>query len=144
QGGRLPPEPFKGSETDRLYRNRATENSGDFSRCFEDVSDVAGIRDVGYGQGCTVGDFDNDGFSDLYVGNIGPNQFYRNNGDGTFSDVTSLAGTAAGGWTSSSVVADFNGDGRPDLYVVTYLEGENVFNKCKMGVEAHCGPKSCS
>lgn len=138
QGGSLPPAAFDPSISDRLFRNREGESPA--TRRFEDVTDLSGIRDLGYGQGVTVGDFNNDGFPDLYVGNIGRNQFYVNNGDGTFTDVTAVTGTQAGGWTSSCVMADFNQDGLPDLYVVTYLGGEAPFVLCKKRTTKRCAP----
>ena len=140
QGGRLPPAQFDPLQHDRLFRNRGGADDDTSPHAFEDVTEAAGIRDFGYGQGVTVGDFDNDGFPDLYVGNIGRNQFYRNNGDGTFSDVTVATGTQAGGWTSSGVLADFNRDGLPDLYVVTYLGGETPFVPCKKRSDKRCAP----
>ena len=141
QGGNLPPAPFDASRTDRLFRNTIRDNSTAISdEHFEDVTDRAGLRDLGYGQGVTSGDFDNDGFPDLYIGNIGRNQFYHNNGDGTFTDITATAQTAAGGWTSSSVLADFNQDGLPDLYVVTYLGGETPLIPCSKRAPVRCSP----
>ena len=78
-----------------------------------------------------MGDFDQDGFSDIYVGNKGPNRLYRNNGDGTFADVTATAGVAGNEWSTSSVFADFNGDGLPDLYVLNYsLLEETAHKEC--------------
>lgn len=141
QGGSLPPAPFDSAQSDQLFRNRGPDSARDsLSGTFENVSISAGIQDLGYGQGVTAGDFDNDGFQDLYVGNIGRNQFYRNNGDGTFSDVTALAGVDAGGWTSSCVLADFNHDSWPDLYVVTYLGGEAPYKYCSKKARKRCSP----
>lgn len=144
QGGLLPPNSSDGSRCDQLFRNvstRAATSSVHATKCFLNVSSEAGINDVGYGQGVTVGDFDNDGFPDLYVGNIGSNQLYRNNGDGTFTDFTSSSGTQAGGWTSSCVFADLNQDGLPDLYVVTYLEGEELAQRiCNKQKHPRCAP----
>ncbi len=144
QGGRLPPGAFDPSASDQLFRNLGggQADSQDQPRGqFLNVSSQAGIQDIGYGQGVTVGDFDNDGFPDLYVGNIGANQLYRNNGDGTFADVTAQSGTIAGGWTSSCVFADFNQDGLPDLYVVTYLERVEVARRaCNKRQNPRCAP----
>ena len=141
QGGNLPPAPFDSTHSDRLFRNRVGDDlAASTGGGFEDVTDLAGLRDLGYGQGVTVGDFDNDGFPDLYVGNIGRNQLYHNNGDGTFTDVTAIAGTQAGGWTSSCVMADFNQDGYPDLYVVTYLGGETPYRPCSKHARPRCSP----
>jgi FG-GAP-like repeat/ASPIC and UnbV len=98
---------------DRLFRNLLGER-------FEDVTDLAGVGDLSFSHGVTVGDFDQDGFPDIYVGNKGPNRLYHNNGDGTFRDTTDSAGVAGQEWTTSSVFADFTGDGLPDLYVANY------------------------
>ncbi|MCZ6794935.1 MAG: CRTAC1 family protein [Planctomycetota bacterium] len=103
-----------GKEKNRLYRNR-----GDGT--FEDVTDRAGVGDRGFGFGLAVGDFDNDGDSDLYVTNFGPNVLYRNNGDGTFTDITQAAGVECPLWSTSAAFADFDGDGLLDLYVANYL-----------------------
>lgn len=107
---------------DRLFRNHGDET-------FADVTLHSGLGDVSFSQGVTVGDYDQDGFPDLYVANIGGNRLYRNQGDGTFRDVTEQAGVAGSEWTTSCVLADVNGDGDPDLYVVNYLAGDDVFDK---------------
>lgn len=116
--------------SDGLFRNRGGEGWGD-------VSTSAGLHDTGFGQGCAAGDFDNDGFPDLYVANVGRNQLLRNNGDGTFADVTDAAGLTTGDWTVSCALVDVNGDGDPDLYDVNYLTGPGVY-------EAICNGKACS
>lgn len=105
---------------------------------FLDASIAAGIQpESGYGQGCSWGDFNNDGFSDLYVANIGQNQLLLNNGDGTFTDATAAAGAAEQSWTTSCLILDLNNDGHPDLYDVNYLQGEEVFT-------VECGRNRCS
>lgn len=134
EGGVLPPNPFTPLRVDQLWRNPGQ------GAPFENVTAGAGLTDIGYGQGVTVGDFDNDGFPDLYVGNIGRNQLLHNNGDGTFTDVTDAAGVAAGGWTSSAVFADLNGDSLPDLYVVTYLAGDDLNRPCPKRGAHRCNP----
>jgi tetratricopeptide (TPR) repeat protein len=121
---------FSAETTDRLYRNRE-------GRAFADVTHSACLVDRGYGQGCTAGDFDNDGFPDVYVANIGGNRLHRNNGDGTFSDATAAAGLVGNDWTASCVIVDLNADGLPDLFDVNYLTGEHVY-------EALCGNRVCS
>ncbi|HUQ71545.1 MAG TPA: FG-GAP-like repeat-containing protein, partial [Planctomycetaceae bacterium] len=109
---------------DRLFRNNVGGR-------FEDVTVAAGIGDIQFSHGVTAGDFNQDGFPDLYVGNKGPNPLYRNNGDGTFTDVTDEAGVAGNDWTTSSVFADFNGDSLPDLYVLNYtLIDETARKEC--------------
>ena len=96
---------------------------------FEDVTRKAGVAGNGsYGMGVAVGDYDNDGRLDLYVTNYGPNQLFRNNGDGTFSDVASKAGVVSRRWGSSAGFFDFDRDGDLDLYVVNYLDYESEDN----------------
>ncbi|MEI8021204.1 MAG: FG-GAP-like repeat-containing protein, partial [Schlesneria sp.] len=121
--------------TDRLFRN--------VDGRFVDVTTLAGTDDLSFSHGVTVGDFDQDGFSDLYIGNLGPNRLYRNNGDGTFSDVTTASNVAGNEWTTSSVFADFSGDGLPDLYVANYSVMEETAKKeCKdkSGEQMACTP----
>ncbi len=90
---------------------------------FADVTAKAGIAGNGqFSTGITVGDYDNDGFLDIYVTGYGSNQLFHNNGDGTFSDVTVKAGVAAGAWSSSAAWLDYDKDGWLDLFVVHYLE----------------------
>ncbi|MCX8109540.1 MAG: CRTAC1 family protein [Verrucomicrobiae bacterium] len=98
----------------RLYRNR-----GDGT--FEDVTEKAGVAGHGYGSAAAAGDFDNDGYTDLYVVNIGANILYRNRGDGTFEDVTSKAGVGDAGTGISAVFLDIDKDGWLDLFVANYL-----------------------
>jgi hypothetical protein len=113
--------------TDALYRNR-----GDGT--FTDVTKEAGIEadNAGYGMGCCVGDYDNDGYADLYVTNYGPNVLYHNNGDGTFTDVTQKAGVGDPRWSTGCAFADYDLDGDLDLYVANYVAfslehpGENL------------------
>ncbi|MBW3543639.1 MAG: CRTAC1 family protein, partial [Planctomycetes bacterium] len=107
---------------DRLFRNLGNGR-------FEDVTLAATIIEDRFSQGATVGDFDSDGFPDLYVANIGGNRLFRNNGDGTFSDVTERTATAGDRWTTSCLMADLNGDALPEIYAVNYLSGEDVFTR---------------
>ena len=103
------------SLTNHLYRN-----NGDGT--FTDVTEQAGVGDRGYGMACVVGDYNNDGHSDLYVTNYGPNTLYRNNGDGTFTVVTEEAGVGNTLWSVGAVFFDYDNDGYLDLYVGNYLE----------------------
>jgi hypothetical protein len=89
---------------------------------FEDVTEKAGLQGAGYGMGVAVGDYDNDGFEDLYVTAYGGNKLYHNNGDGTFTDVTERAGVAGTGWSTSAAWVDLDSDGLLDLVVLRYLE----------------------
>ncbi len=100
--------------TNKLYRNL-----GDGK--FADATKGSGTTDRGYGMGCTTGDYDNDGWTDLYVTNAGPNILYRNRGDGTFENVTAAAGVGDPAFSSSAVFADYDQDGDLDLYVANYV-----------------------
>jgi enediyne biosynthesis protein E4 len=102
----------------QLFRNNLIE-TGTLS--FTDVTDASGIATTGYGMGVATGDFDNDGFVDLYVTSYGTSQLFHNNGDGTFSDVSKRSGTGVSGWSVPAAFFDYDGDGWPDLFVGTYL-----------------------
>ena len=106
----------------RLYRNLGGGRFGD-------VTESAGVRGKGFGMGVAVGDYDNDGYPDLYVTNYGRNELYHNQGNGTFKDVTHAAGTAGEAFSTSSAFLDYNRDGLLDLYVCRYLDWSFVNNK---------------
>jgi hypothetical protein len=108
-------------------RNALYKNNRDGT--FTEVTDKAGVAAGGYGQGVAVGDYDGDGFPDLYVTQYGRSILYHNNGDGTFTDVTSKAGVAAPGWSSSAVWFDYDNDGRLDLFVGRFVEFSKELNK---------------
>ncbi len=97
-----------------LYRNN--RDGG-----FTDVTEKAGVANERWGQGVCAGDFDNDGWVDLYVSNFGRNRLYRNNHDGSFTEVAEKAGTTAGGWSAGCAFGDYNGDGLLDLFVAGYI-----------------------
>jgi hypothetical protein len=99
----------------RLYRQKT-------DGAFEDVTERAGVRGVGYGFGAAVGDYDRDGFSDLFVTHYGGACLYRNNGRGAFTDVTKKAGIDVDGWAASAGFFDYDRDGRLDLFVTRYVE----------------------
>jgi len=122
QGCRWPPVAGQSEHLDRLYRNR-----GDGS--FEDVTEHSGIVEDRFSQGVAAGDFNNDGFADLYVANIGVNRLYMNQGDGTFRDVSDAAGFDREDWTTSCLLADLNGDGLPDIYDVNYVQAPDVYER---------------
>ena len=128
---------FYSRPTNSLFRN-----NGDGT--FTDVTEDAGVGDTGYGHGCAVGDYDNDGHPDIYVTNYGENRLYRNNGNGTFTDVTEKAGVAEPRWSTSCAFADYDNDGHLDLYVVNYIVfsvNENPWCGLKeKGIRAYCEP----
>lgn len=134
QGRPWPPESPPGDYRDRLFRNL------DATRFTQVDTGVEAQKD-GFGQGVTVGDFDADGFPDLYVANIGSNRLYQNNGDGTFSDVTDRAGLTGEAWTTSCVMADLDGDALPDIYDVNYVTGDDVFDR--VCTDAQGNPALC-
>ena len=109
---------------DPPLRNALYRNNRDGT--FTDVTAKAGVAGGGYGQGVAVGDYDGDGFPDLYVTQYGRSILYHNNGDGTFTDVTEKAGVAAPGWASSAVWFDYDNDGRLDLFVCQFVEFSQV------------------
>ena len=107
---------------------------------FTDITQKAGVPGGGYGQGVAVGDYDGDGFPDLYVTQYGRNILYHNNADGTFTDVTEKAGVAAPGWSSSAVWFDYDNDGKLDLFVCQFVEFSKDKNKdCRTGEDAKRG-----
>ncbi|MFT5326320.1 MAG: hypothetical protein ACI8P0_004195 [Planctomycetaceae bacterium] len=103
----------RGESSDRLIRNLGEGQ-------FEDVSDVAGLTDLDYSMGITIGDFNNDGFQDIYVSNYGTNRLHRNNGDGTFSEIAASLSLDDSGFGSSCTWADLDADGSLDLFVCNY------------------------
>jgi hypothetical protein len=113
---RLSDQEYKpsGRNTNKLFRNK-----GDGT--FEDVTQQAGVGHTGYGMGVTIGDYNNDGFPDIYVSNHGSNAFLKNNGDGTFSEIARKTGTAGDESSVGAVWLDYDNDGLLDLYVGNYL-----------------------
>jgi enediyne biosynthesis protein E4 len=112
---------------------------------FTDVTEKAGVAAGGFGHGVAAGDYDRDGFPDLYVTQYGRSVLYHNNGDGTFTDVTEKAGVAAPGWASSAVWFDYDNDGRLDLFVCRFVDFSKELNKpCGVhedGQHHYCIPK---
>ena len=128
---------------DPPLRNALYHNNRDGT--FSDVTERAGVGGGGYGMGVAVGDFDADGWPDLYVTQYGRSILYHNNGDGTFSDVTEKAGVAAPGWASSAAWFDYDNDGRLDLFVCRFVDFDKSKNKfCgdeKTGERFYCIPR---
>ena len=125
------------------YWNRLYRQNRDGS--FTDVTEKAGLANAGdgnYGMGVALGDYDNDGFEDLYVTSYGKNILYHNNGDGTFTDVTAKAGVAAGGWSTSVGFLDYDNDGKLDLLVARYMEWDTRHSKtCGGEWHTYCPPE---
>jgi len=134
-----------------LYRNLGNWK-------FEDVTDKAGVANERWGMSVAVGDYNNDGRPDMFVGNFGVSRLYRNNGDGTFTDVAEKLGVARQGWSTGASWGDYDGDGRPDLFVPGYVQidlnnlppnpsdvgksGAVGANFCQFrGVPVMCGPR---
>ncbi len=124
-------------------RNALYRNNRDGT--FTDVTEQAGVASGGYGMGVAVGDYDGDGFPDLYVTQYGRSILYHNNGDGTFTDVTDKAGIAALGWASSAVWFDYDNDGNLDLFVCRFVDFDKSKNKfCgdeRKGERYYCIPR---
>jgi len=118
-----PPQPLHNA----LYRNNRDGT-------FTNVTEKAGVAGNAYGMGVAVGDYDGDGFPDLYVTQYPRSILYHNNGDGTFTDVTAKAGVAAPGWATSAVWFDYDNDGRLDLFVCHFVD----YSKDKL---KFCGDK---
>jgi len=120
---------------------------------FTDVAAKAGVTNDRWGFGVTIGDYDNDGWPDIFVANYGKNRLYRNNHDGTFTDVAEKAGVALGGWSSGATWGDYDGDGRLDLFVAGYVRFDRAdpplagtravnFSSCQFrGTPVMCGPR---
>jgi hypothetical protein len=137
--GKLP------DKSDKKYWNRLYHQNADGT--FTDVTESAGLSGAPqgyYGMGVAVGDYDNDGFEDIYVTGYGGNILYHNNGDGTFTDVTKKAGVGADGWSASAGFFDYDNDGKLDLFVTRYLDWSFKTNRVcgenRPGHRAYCHP----
>jgi enediyne biosynthesis protein E4 len=125
-----------------LYRNNGNGT-------FTNVTAKAGVGDVGWGMGVCAGDYNNDGFDDLYVTCLGANRLFKNNGDGTFADVTKAAGVGDPRWSTGAAFVDYDNDGHLDLFVSNYVDFDvnNLpeFGKGKpcqyRGIAVQCGPR---
>ncbi len=138
--------------TDLVKLNQKTKsalyhNNGDGT--FTDVTDKAGLGDVGWGMGVATGDYDNDGFEDIYVTCLGSNHLFKNNGNGTFTDVTQKAGVDDQRWSTGAAFVDYDNDGKLDLFVANYVDFDvnhlPEFGKgrsCQFkGIPVQCGPR---
>jgi hypothetical protein len=128
-------------KTGSQYWNRLYHQKKDGT--FEDVTEKAGLQGVGYGMGVAVGDYDNDGYEDLYVTAYGGNKLYHNNGDGTFTDVTEKAGVGGSGWSTSAAWVDLDNDGLLDLVVLRYVQWDFDETWCgehREGYRSYCHP----
>ena len=133
-------------KTDSSFSNRLFHNNGDGT--FTDVTAKAGLAGIGYSMGVAAGDYDNDGFVDLYVTGVNRNQLFHNNGDGTFTDVTEKAGVAGlvpgigKAWAVAAGWFDYNNDGLLDLLVVNYLNYDlKTAAACSVGkLPTYCSP----
>jgi hypothetical protein len=133
-------------KSDPSYFNRLFRNNGDGT--FTDVTEKAGLQGIGYSMGVAAGDYDNDGFVDLYVTGVNRNQLFHNNGDGTFTDVTEKAGVGGivpklgKAWSVAAGWFDYNNDGLLDLFVVNYLNYniKTATHCVQQGLPAYCSP----
>jgi hypothetical protein len=136
----LIPPPPGWKPGNRLFKNMLSETG---RLHFVDVTERAGVGHVGYAMGVAIGDYDNDGFQDIYVTNFGRNVLYHNNGDGTFTDVTEEAGVGDPRWSTSAAWVDYNGDGLLDLFVCDYVDFTVRGNKrcyAPTGQPDYCSP----
>lgn len=128
-------------------RSALYHNNGDGT--FTDATERAGVGDIGWGMGAAVGDYNNDGFDDLYVTCLGQNHLFKNNSNSTFTDVTKTAGVADPRWSTGAAFLDYDNDGRLDLFVANYVDFDikNLpeFGKDKTcqykGIPVQCGPR---
>ena len=129
-------------KTDPKYWNRLYHQKPDGT--FEDVTERAGVQGKGYGYGVAVGDYDNDGYEDLFVTEYGGDRLYHNNGNGTFTDVTEKAGVGGSGWSTSAAWVDLDNDGFLDLVVLRYVQWDFQDHLCLVNgtLRTYCRPDS--
>jgi enediyne biosynthesis protein E4 len=124
----------KGKSKSELYRN---DGDGKFT----EIGVKAGLSDIGWGMGAAVGDYNNDGFDDIYVTCLGPDHLFKNNGNGTFTDVTAKAGVSDPRWTTGASFVDYDNDGNLDLFVSNYVDFD-INNLPEFGQGRTCQYKS--
>jgi len=135
------PKGFIPQKTGSDYWNRLYHQKPDGT--FEDITVKAGLQGIGYGMGVAVGDYDNDGYEDLYVTGYGGNRLYHNNGNCTFTDVTEKAGVGGSGWSTSATWVDLDNDGLLDLVVDRYVQWDWDDVWCgehREGYRGYCHP----
>jgi len=136
QSGSLSVSKTKKHLTNQLFRQNADGS-------FTDVTSTSGLEDTGYGTGVAVGDIDNDGLVDIYVGNYGTDVLFHNNGGGRFTNITDRAGIVAGSWTSSVALCDYDLDGYLDIYVTSYVRHDSTKSCVRDdGAPDYCSPQS--
>ena len=134
QSGEWPVVTDEPGERDQLFRSVGGQTA-------VNVTANAGLGDADYSQGVTFADFDSDGFSDLYIANLGQNRMFHNNGDGTFTEVSDQMKNRPAKWTTSVAGVDLNADGLPDLFDANYLAGAKVFDlMCGEELKRVCAP----
>ena len=134
-------------KSNQKTRSALYHNNGDGT--FSDVTDKAGVGDVGWGMGIAAGDYNNDGFDDIFVTCFGQNHLFKNNGNGTFTDVTQAAGVGASRWSTGAAFLDYDNDGKLDLFVSNYVDFDinhpPEFGKGRIcqfqGIPVQCGPR---
>lgn len=135
------PKGFIPQKTGPEYWNRLYHQKPDGT--FEDITEKAGLKGIGYGMGVAVADYDNDGLEDLYVTGYGGNRLYHNKGNCTFTDVTEQAGVGGSGWSSSATWVDLDNDGLLDLVVNRYVQWDWDDLWCgehREGYRGYCHP----
>ena len=146
QGAELGPGESQTHNTDQLYRNDLSVHpDGRHELSFTNVTQTSAISAGEYGMAVAMGDYNNDGWTDVYVVNFGNNQLWRNNGDGTFEDVTQASGTGDERWGTGAVFFDFDRDGWLDLFVINYVDYTvETHHSCHTdaGLPDYCGPRT--
>jgi len=149
ESGKKPNEaifPFDGENPpkDRLLRNDLIRDGKKSTQVrFVDITEASGIESLGYGMGVATGDYDGDGWTDLYLTNYGPNQLFRNRGNGTFEDVTTKAGANDPRWSTSASFLDYDQDGKLDLFVANYVDykvADKIQCYANSSRRDYCGP----